>query len=59
MARPTKLTTEVIEEIAKHIKKGVWPETAARLAGVSARSYYRSRYAQRPVDLQHPRGCNS
>lgn len=39
--RPTALTGEVAEQIEAYIREGAYPETAARAAGVSERSYYR------------------
>jgi hypothetical protein len=41
MARPTKLTPELIVEIAGYIRAGNWPATAAQAAGISLSTYYR------------------
>lgn len=40
MARPTKLTPEVIEEICNWLKLGYYQEDAATMAGISASTYY-------------------
>ncbi|OPX58898.1 MAG: hypothetical protein A4E25_01435 [Methanobacterium sp. PtaB.Bin024] len=41
MARPSKLTPELVDEIVKHIKAGNYPETAAEIAGISSTTFYR------------------
>jgi len=41
MARPSKLTPEVQEKIARAIRAGNYPEVAARHAGIHPATYYR------------------
>ncbi len=41
MARPTKLTAELGEQIARAIRAGSYPEVAAQYAGVDRSTYYR------------------
>ena len=40
MPRPTKLTIELTEVIAGHIRDGNYPEVAASLAGISPSTFY-------------------
>jgi transcriptional regulator with XRE-family HTH domain len=40
MARPTKLTTELIEEISNWLKMGYYQEDAATMVGISPSTYY-------------------
>ena len=40
MARPTKLTHDVIEDICNWLKLGYYQEDAAIMAGISASTYY-------------------
>jgi hypothetical protein len=41
MARPTKLTPEVMDRIVRAVRAGNYPEAAARAAGISPATYYR------------------
>jgi hypothetical protein len=41
MARPTKLTAQLEEQIVRAIRAGSFPEVAARYAGVDRSTYYR------------------
>jgi transposase len=41
MARPTKLTPEVMERVVRAVRAGNYPEAAARAAGISPATYYR------------------
>ena len=40
MARPTKLTPDVIEDICNWLKLGYYQEDAATMAGISASTFY-------------------
>jgi predicted XRE-type DNA-binding protein len=40
MARPTKLTTELIEEISNWLKMGYYQEDAATMVGISQDTWY-------------------
>ena len=40
MARPTKLTNDVIEDICNWLKLGYYQEDAATMAGISASTFY-------------------
>ena len=40
MARPTKLTLELREEIARHVRNGNLPEASARVSGISSSTFY-------------------
>ena len=40
MARPTKLTHDVIEDICNWLKLGYYQEDAATMAGISASTFY-------------------
>ena len=53
MARPTELTPELADQVAKFIRVGNWPEAAAVAAGVSARTFYRWMARGRDADELH------
>ena len=40
MAKPTKITKQLIDDIAGHISQGVTPEVASQIEGISPRTYY-------------------
>ena len=40
MARPTKLTPDLIQEVCNWLKLGYYQEDAATMAGISASTYY-------------------
>ena len=41
MARPSKLTPELMERIVRAVRAGNYPKVAARAAGISPTTYYR------------------
>jgi hypothetical protein len=48
------MTTEVIETILRHVELGIWPERAARLAGIDAAAMrkHKERHPQFVTDLE-------
>ena len=55
MARPTKLTPEIIESIADGIRSGLFLDQACHLAGISPSTFYlwRKHYADMGVSEVH------
>lgn len=55
VGRPrTSMTDQVIEQILRHVREGIWPERAARLAGIDAAAMrkHKERHSQFVTELE-------
>lgn len=52
MGRPSKFTDEVREQILRGVEVGVFPEVAARRAGISPASFYRWKRGSSPEQVK-------